>query len=212
MLPANFPETSLEDEPNRQLSTWVAECIRQRVNDPTVAEKLNPRDHGLGMKRLPIETNYSEAYNRDNAHPVDLQETPIGRISTKGTETSDRHYGLDLIIYTTGFEAVTGGLNRIDITGADGLALREKWNDWPNTYLGMMMHGFPNMLMCGRPAERIGGNQLTAGNRDRFGLGDADFATCARCRIQPPGTECRRGADVGRKRSRSGKTGCPSAR
>ena len=156
LLLANFPETFLEERANRDLSDYVAERIRQRVNDPDTAERLIPKDHGFGMRRLPLETNYFEAYNRENVHLVDLSETPIERITAQGIQTTAEHYALDLIVYATGFNAVMGAFNRIQINGHNGLQLQEKWRDETSTYLGIMTHGFPNMLMVAGPQSVSG--------------------------------------------------------
>ena len=156
LLLANFPETFMQEEPNRDLSDYVAERIRGRVNDPDTAEKLIPKDHGFGMKRLPLETNYFEAYNRDNVHLIDLTETPIERVTREGIQTSTDHIDLDLIIYATGFDAVTGALDRLDIRGVGGAALRDKWRESPQTYLGILTHGFPNLMMVAGPQSVSG--------------------------------------------------------
>ncbi len=117
-----------------------------------VAEKLIPKDHGFGVQRVPMETRYYEAYNRPNVHLVDLKETPIERITPQGIQTDDgRLHELDVIIYATGFDAVTGAYDRIDIRGVGGQSLRDKWRDGPKTYLGMQVAGFPNMLMPSGP-------------------------------------------------------------
>jgi cation diffusion facilitator CzcD-associated flavoprotein CzcO len=94
-----------------------------------------------------METGYYEAYNRDNVHLVDLQETPIQRITREGVRTSVRDYEFDIIIYATGFDAVTGAYDRIDIRGVGGQNLSEKWANGPITYLGMQVAGFPNLIM-----------------------------------------------------------------
>jgi len=155
LLLANFPETFLEAEPNKALSNYVADRIRQRVNDPALAEKLIPTDHGFGMKRLPLETNYFEAYNRDNVHLVDISETPISAVTAEGIQTSEQHHNLDVIIYATGFHAITGGLNKIKVQGTSGL-LSDKWQTQTTTYLGLLNHGFPNMLMVAGPQSVSG--------------------------------------------------------
>ncbi|MEM1231425.1 MAG: NAD(P)/FAD-dependent oxidoreductase [Pseudomonadota bacterium] len=156
LLLANFPETFLEAEPNEALSAYVAERIRQRVNDPAVAEKLIPKDHGFGMKRLPLETRYFEAYNRDNVQLVDLSETPIERISVSGVVTAAGEVPLDVLALATGFHAITGPLNGIDIRGVDDLALRDKWRDETLTYLGVCSHGYPNLFMVAGPQSVSG--------------------------------------------------------
>jgi cation diffusion facilitator CzcD-associated flavoprotein CzcO len=155
-LAGNFPEIFLDEAANREVSDYVAERIRQRVHDPVVAEKLIPRDHGFGTQRLPLETHYFEAYNRDNVHLVSLAETPIERFTPTGIQTSERHYHLDLIVYATGFDAITGAFDHIDIRGAQGESLRDKWEHGPSTYLGLMTCGFPNLLMVAGPQSASG--------------------------------------------------------
>ena len=156
LLLANFPETFLEAEANQALSNYVADRIRQRVHDPEVAEKLIPRDHGFGMKRLPLETHYFEAYNRENVHLVDLSESPIERVTPNGIQTSRGHHDLDVIVYATGFHAITGAMNRVKITGVDGQSLSDKWANDTRTYLGLLNHGFPNLLMVAGPQSVSG--------------------------------------------------------
>jgi cation diffusion facilitator CzcD-associated flavoprotein CzcO len=144
---ANFRDILMDEEANAEFSEFIADKIRARVNDPVVAEKLVPKDHGFGVQRVPLETGYYEAYNRDNVHLVDVQETPIERITRRGIRTSERDYEFDIIVYATGFDAVTGAYDRIDIRGVGGQSLREKWADGPDTFLGLAVSGFPNMFM-----------------------------------------------------------------
>ena len=147
----NFTEIFMDEDANAELSEYIAERIRGRVHDPAVAEKLIPKDHGFGVQRLPMETGYFETYNRDNVELVDGSETPIVRITPKGIETTDREFEFDVIVYSTGFDAFTGAMERIDIRGRGGLRLRDKWADGPVTYLGVMVSGFPNLVMLGGP-------------------------------------------------------------
>ena len=147
----NFREIFTDEEANAEISSYVAERIRSRVDDPIVAEKLIPKDHGFGVQRVPMETGYLEAYNRDNVHLVDISETPLERITDKGIRTTEEEFEFDIIIYATGFDAITGSFDHIDIRGRDGLTLREKWFDNPTTFLGMMVSGFPNLLMPSGP-------------------------------------------------------------
>jgi cation diffusion facilitator CzcD-associated flavoprotein CzcO len=144
---ANFRDIFMDEEANAEFSEFIAGKIRSRVKDPEVAEKLIPTDHGFGVQRVPLETNYYEAYNRDNVHLVDLRETPIERITRNGIQTTEREYEFDIIVYATGFDAVTGAYDRIDIRGVGGQSLTDKWNDGPVTFLGLHVSGFPNMLM-----------------------------------------------------------------
>ena len=155
ILVGNFPEIFWDEEANAEFSAYIAERIRGRVHDPVVAEKLIPKDHGFGVQRVPLETKYFEAYDLDHVHLVDLLETPIERITPRGIETSDGTVvDLDVIIYATGFDAVTGAFDRIDIAGVGGEELRTRWADGPSTYLGVSMHGFPNLLMVAGPRAR----------------------------------------------------------
>lgn len=144
---ANFREIFMDEAANAELSEYIAGRIRQRVNDPKVAEKLIPRDHGFGVQRLPLETRYFEAYNRDNVHLVDLSETPLVRITETGLRTTARDYEFDIIVYAIGFDAITGAYDLIDIRGIGGECLADKWKQAPSTFLGMLVHGFPNLLM-----------------------------------------------------------------
>jgi cation diffusion facilitator CzcD-associated flavoprotein CzcO len=144
---ANFKEIFMDEAANAEFSAYIADRIRGRVKDPEVAETLIPRDHGFGVQRVPLETNYLEAYNRDNVHLVDISKTPIERVTEKGIRTTARDYEFDIIVYATGFDAITGAYDRIDITGTGGEKLFDKWKDAPSTFLGMLTHGFPNLLM-----------------------------------------------------------------
>jgi cation diffusion facilitator CzcD-associated flavoprotein CzcO len=148
---ANFREIFMDEAANAELSEYIAERIRRRVKDPAVAEKLIPKDHGFGIQRVPMETRYFEAFNRPNVQLVDLRETPLERVTEKGLRTIDREYEFDVIVYATGFDAITGAFDHIDIRGTGGQTLRDKWRDSCSTFLGMMVHGFPNMLMPAGP-------------------------------------------------------------
>ncbi|MCO5131757.1 MAG: NAD(P)/FAD-dependent oxidoreductase [Xanthobacteraceae bacterium] len=144
---SNFREIFTDEAANAEFSDYIAERIRRRVNDPAIAEKLIPRDHGFGVQRLPLETRYFEAYNRDNVHLVDLGETPLVRVTETGLRTTARDFEFDIIVYATGFDAITGAYDRIDIEGRNGEKLADLWKDGPSTFLGMLVHGFPNLLM-----------------------------------------------------------------
>jgi cation diffusion facilitator CzcD-associated flavoprotein CzcO len=147
----NFREIFFDEEANAEFSEYVADRIRRRVDDPAVAEKLIPRDHGFGIQRVPMETNYFEVYNQPNVELVDLSETPIEQITPTGIQTSGAQYDFDIIVYATGFDAITGAYDKIEIQGVNGEKLAQKWTDGPTTYLGMQVHGFPNLLMLAGP-------------------------------------------------------------
>jgi cation diffusion facilitator CzcD-associated flavoprotein CzcO len=151
-----FSDTLTDREANALASEFIARKIRQRVKDPVVAEKLIPKNHGLGTRRVPLETGYYEVYNQPNVELVDINETPIERITPRGIETSDREHDFDIIIYATGFDAITGAFDRIDISGVDGVRLKDLWQDGPQTYLGVLVEGFPNLLMAMGPHAGLG--------------------------------------------------------
>ena len=152
----NFSDILTDRAANAAISDFVAGKIRQRVKDPKVAEKLIPKNHGFGTRRVPLETRYYEVYNQPNVRLVDLTETPIERITPTGIKTSDAEYTFDIIIYATGFDAITGSFDRIDIRGVDGLRLKERWAGGPQTYLGVLVAGFPNMMMLIGPHTALG--------------------------------------------------------
>jgi len=142
----NFADTFTDQKANDLITEFMVKKIRDRVDDPVTAEKLIPKDHGFGLRRVPMETNYYEVYNQDNVELVDVNENPIVRITETGITTADGDYDLDIIIYATGFDAVVGALSRIDIRGVDGKQLKEKWAEGPRTYLGLQTNGFPNFF------------------------------------------------------------------
>jgi cation diffusion facilitator CzcD-associated flavoprotein CzcO len=143
----NFRDIFTDARANAAVSEFIARKIRQRVRDPNVAEKLIPKDHGFGTRRVPLESGYFEAFNRDNVLLVDVNETPIECITPAGIRTSDKEFEFDILVYATGFDGVTGAFDRIDIRGPGGMSLRDAWGDGPRTYLGWQPEGFPNLLM-----------------------------------------------------------------
>ncbi len=152
----NFRDVLTDRKANALLSDFVARKIRERVTDPTVAERLIPKDHGFGTRRVPQETRYYETFNRPNVELVSILETPIERITGTGIRTSDRDFAFDIIVYATGFDAITGSLDRIDIRGVGDRALKERWKGGLETCLGMMVDGFPNMFMVMGPHTALG--------------------------------------------------------
>ena len=154
----NFKDVGTDEKANKGMSDFLADKIRERVNDPQVAEKLIPKDHGFGTRRVPLETNYFESYNQDNVELIDLNETPIERIVENGILTTEKEIEFDVIIYATGFDAVFGSYNRIDIQGVDERSLRDQWEEELATFLGIQTHGFPNMFMIMGPHAMQGNN------------------------------------------------------
>jgi cation diffusion facilitator CzcD-associated flavoprotein CzcO len=142
----NFRDVLINKAANETMTAFVVNKIRGRVKDQSVADKLIPTNHGFGTRRVPLESGYYEVYNQPNVELVDLRETPIERITATGIKTSDQERAFDMIIFATGFDAITGSFDRIDIRGRGGKRLREKWAEGPQTYLGLQVEGFPNML------------------------------------------------------------------
>ena len=143
---SGYRDLLVSKQSNSYLAEFIGNKIRQRVKDPVVAEKLIPKDHPFGTKRVPMETYYYEAFNQPNVHLVDVKETPITRVTPTGIQVGDRHHELDIIVYATGFDAVTGSFDQIDIRGQGGASLKQVWEDGPVTYLGLQVKDFPNFF------------------------------------------------------------------
>src|ERR1700681_1368502 len=152
----NFRDILIDPRANATISDFVARKIRQRVKDAKIAEKLIPKNHGFGTRRLPLETFYYEVYNRDNVELVDITETPIERITPQGIKTSTKEYEFDIIIFATGFDAITGSFDKIDFRGVDGARLKDKWKSGPQPFLGVLVDGFPNMMVLMGPHTALG--------------------------------------------------------
>ena len=145
-------ELLLDEQLNRVVSEFIREKIRERVDDPETAEALVPSEHPYGAKRPPMDYNgYYETFNRENVRLADVDSDPIERFTPDGIRTSDDHYDLDVVVFATGFDAMTGAILDIDIEGRDGYSLQEKWATGPETYLGLGVHGFPNMFTITGP-------------------------------------------------------------
>ena len=148
----------VDSKANKAMSAFVANKIRERVNDPEIAEKLIPKDHGFGTRRVPLETKYFESYNQANVELVDISETPIKQISRNGIVTTDKEFEFDLIIYATGFNAILGSYDRINIVGVNGIKLRDQWQQELSTFLGLQVNNFPNLFMILGPHAILGNN------------------------------------------------------
>jgi cyclohexanone monooxygenase len=135
------------------MADFVRAKIGEMVHNPEVAKKLMPHDHPIGTKRICIDTEYYETYNRENVSLVDVRTSPIQEITPKGLRTQDAEYELDVIVFATGFDAMTGSLFNLNIRGKNGEALKEKWAAGPRTYLGLMSAGFPNLFMITGPGS-----------------------------------------------------------
>ncbi len=144
----NFHDIMTNPEANEDFAEFVRNKIRARVKDPVLAEKLVPKDHPFGAKRIPLESGYYEQFNRDNVLLVDVNETPIERVTPKGIKTTEKEHEFDVIVYATGFDAVSGALTRIDIRGEGGVSFKDRWAEGPRSYLGIQTAGFPNFFMA----------------------------------------------------------------
>ncbi len=140
-------------EANEAGAELFREMLRRTVDDPDVAEKLSPRGYPIGCKRLVFGVDYYEAFNRDNVTCVDLRLGAIESITPTGIQTGQGHFDLDVIVFATGFDAMTGALNRIDIRGRDGTLLRDAWAEGARTYLGLQSVGFPNLFTVTGPGS-----------------------------------------------------------
>ncbi|HEX3511898.1 MAG TPA: NAD(P)/FAD-dependent oxidoreductase [Solirubrobacteraceae bacterium] len=148
-----FADTMTNPEANRVVAEFVRAKIRNTVRDPAVAEKLIPTDHPLGAKRLCVDTDYYETYNRPNVTLVDVSTSPIEQITESGIRTREGFYEVDAIVFALGFDAITGALLALDIGGVGGETLAEHWKDGPRSYLGLAVAGFPNMLTVTGPGS-----------------------------------------------------------
>jgi cation diffusion facilitator CzcD-associated flavoprotein CzcO len=152
----NFRDLMTDRQTNALMSDFIARKIRQRVKDPAVAEKLIPKDHGFGTRRVPLESGYFEVYNQANVELIDLRETPIERITPTGIRTAQRDFDFDMIIYATGFDALTGAYDQIDIRGTNGRRLKDQWAQGARTFQGFQSADFPNLLMVMGPMGALG--------------------------------------------------------
>ena len=156
MWVGGFRDMMTNRDANDEVSKFVAKKIRERVKDPKVADLLVPNDHGFGTRRVPQESGYYEVFNQDNVELVSILDDPITRITPTGLEQANRSFEFDMIVYATGFDAITGAFDRIDIRGAGGERLKEKWQQALETFLGMMVENFPNMFMLVGPHTALG--------------------------------------------------------
>ena len=138
---------------NRYAAEFVHKKIREIVDDPEVAVRLTPTNHPFATKRLCLDSDYYATFNRENVTLVDIRAEPIERIVPEGLRTSERAYPLDVLIFATGFDAVTGPLTRLNITGSHGAKLTDRWADGPSTYLGLTIADFPNLFTVTGPGS-----------------------------------------------------------
>ena len=149
----SFNDLLTNADANYTAAEYVRQQIKRVVKDKETAEILCPRSYPIGTKRICIDTGYFETYNRENVKLVDISKKPIQRLVADGIIVDEQLYAFDSIIFATGFDAMTGSIFNVDIKGRDGLALKEKWNAGPKTYLGLMSASFPNLFMITGPGS-----------------------------------------------------------
>ncbi len=148
-----FNDVLLNETANEVVAEMIREKIRSIVVDPATAETLCPKGHPFGSKRPCLDTNYFQTYNLPHVRLVDLRTDPIASITETGIDTASESFEFDAIVYATGFDAMTGPIVAVDITGRDGLTLRDKWANGPSTYLGLTTVGFPNFFTITGPGS-----------------------------------------------------------
>jgi len=149
---AAFRDILTDQQANDCAAEFIRNKIRAIVKDPATAAKLLPKQV-VGCKRLCLATNYYATFNRPNVKLVDVSETPVVRITPTGLEVGNEAYAFDCLVFATGFDAMTGALDKIDIRGRGGLALKEKWHAGPRSYLGLASAGFPNLFTVTGPGS-----------------------------------------------------------
>jgi len=143
----------VSEEVNDVAAEFVRGKIAETVQDAAVADDLAPRDHPIGTKRICVDVDYYEAFNRPNVRLVNLRRTPLETITERGIRTSAGEHELDMIVYATGFDAMTGALLAMDIRGVGGARLGDVWDEGPRAYLGLAVAGFPNLFLVTGPGS-----------------------------------------------------------
>lgn len=150
----SFTDMTREKMVNDHASDFIRRKISSVVKDPKIAEILTPKDYGVGARRICVDTNYYESFNRPNVTLIDAKIDPITRITATGIEMrSGAFHPFDMIILAIGFDAMTGALQKMDIIGEDGLTLKAHWQTGPRTYLGLTVAGFPNLFLINGPGS-----------------------------------------------------------
>ena len=154
-----FNDINVNAEANQTAADFVRSKIRQIVSDPATAEALCPTTHPIGTKRICVDIDYYATYNRDNVTLVDVRSDPITGVTARGIETASAEYELDVLVFATGFDAITGALLDIEIRGREGRTLRDKWSEGPRTYLGLGRGGLPEHVPRHRTRQPLGSEQ-----------------------------------------------------
>ena len=148
-----YADVGLDLEANEMACDLYRRHIADIIDDPETAKALMPRGYPMGCKRQVVDIGYYEAFNRDNVSLIDLREDPIERINESGVCTAGGQHDVDVLIYATGFDAMTGAINNVSITGRSGTKLKEKWENGPRSYLGLQIAGFPNLFTVTGPGS-----------------------------------------------------------
>src|ERR1700729_2771428 len=149
---ANYQDMFFSQQANDLCADYIKRKIRKTVKDPAIAEKLIPKGYAYGTKRQPLDTNYYETFNKDNVRLVDAKnDGGIEEITETGIRAGDKQYDLDIIVFATGFDAMTGPLKALNLKGRGGRTLDQEWLDGPHTYLGISVAGFPNLFTITGP-------------------------------------------------------------
>jgi cyclohexanone monooxygenase len=158
-----FNDIGTNPEANASAADFIRRKIAEIVHDPATADRLSPRDYPLGTKRICVDTNYFETYNRSNVELVDVKADPIVEFFADGLRTAGSEYTFDAVVLALGFDAVTGALMEIDIRGRDGVKLTDRWEHGPRSYLGVAVSGFPNLFTVAGPGSpSVLGNVVTS--------------------------------------------------
>jgi cation diffusion facilitator CzcD-associated flavoprotein CzcO len=201
-----FPDQMTDLTANDEARNFYEDKIRAVIDDPAVAERLIPTDHPIGTKRICTDSNYFQTFNQPNVSLISVRSTPIDSVDATGINTTQAHYDLDMIVFATGFDALTGALANIDIAGRDGVRLRDDWAAGPRTYLGLSVDGFPNLfLISGAGAPAVLANMVLHAEAQVNWIADVitylDDHDCAAIEATPDsvdgwGTECARRAET----------------
>ena len=148
-----YNNLGLERSANDTAANFVRGKIAEIVKDPETAKLLQPNSHPIGTKRICIDTDYFATFNRPNVSLVDIKTNPIEEITANAVRVAGRDHQVDALVMATGFDAMTGSVAKIDISGPGGRTLNEKWAEGPRTYLGLMSAGFPNLFIITGPGS-----------------------------------------------------------
>lgn len=149
----SFNDLVINEDANKTAADFVRARIRDLVKDPNTAELLCPSEYPIFTKRICVDSQYYETFNRDNVRLLDLKKTPIETVEATGIRTSDKLREFDAIVYATGFDAITGSFTSIELKGRNGVTMATRWKEGPKTYLGLAVNMLPNVFMVTGPGS-----------------------------------------------------------